>query len=266
MVLRRLISTDGKSEKRKIIPIFGFSLFVFLLIGLGPIACQKKAEEGSQEKAEVEKNVREFEGNVKVAVGKFMFVPSLQGFDILVQGQINSGEELTSLEGKEVRGKGKFSPDKPSILVAETIEVKNETGEWVETYTKGEKEVGYGNYLSLSERENYPPLENIVYNEKRTWEDVEKGKVFGKLKKTTETQDEKEVTSYSIVVLDEEGNEKGKVIVDNFTDYGLYYVKKLGLFNKMWFYLNDIGETVDWSVRRQTEEMFHAECVFAGLY
>lgn len=265
MALRRLISTDRKNEKRTMIPILGFSLLVLLLIGLGPTACQKEAEEVSPEEAEAEKNVREFEGMVEVAVGKYMFVPSLQGFDIVVQGQLNSGEELSSLEGEEVRGKGKFSQEDPSILVAITIETKDETGQWVEVYNLGEKEAVYEDYLSLSEREEFPALKDIVYDKKRTWEDVEKGKVLGKMEETTEGEGEEETKSYSIVVLDEEGNEKGKVIVDKFTDYGFYYVRKLGLFNKLWFYLN-IGETVDWSVRRQTEEMFHAECVFAGLY
>jgi hypothetical protein len=54
-------------------------------------------------------------------------------------------------------------------------------------------------------------------------------------------------------------------LVDNFTDFGNYYLKKLRLFDKFWFYMN-VKETIDWSERRRTREMFHADVVFAGLF
>ena len=42
-------------------------------------------------------------------------------------------------------------------------------------------------------------------------------------------------------------------------------LEKLGHFDKFWFYL-DVKETVDWSQRRRTREMFHADVIFAGLF
>ncbi|MEW5902504.1 MAG: hypothetical protein AB1715_13645, partial [Acidobacteriota bacterium] len=59
--------------------------------------------------------------------------------------------------------------------------------------------------------------------------------------------------------------EIGKVLVDGVSDFANYYIKKLRLFDRFWFYLN-IKESVDVKVRRRTRELFHADVVFAGLY
>lgn len=264
MVLRRLISTPQESKWNKIFCVLGVSFLAFLLISTGVTACKKAKEEAPLEEQK-EKNVISFEGTVKAAEGKYIYVPSVQGFDIVVQGELSSGEKLSTLEGKEIRGEGEFSPDRPSILLANALEVKNENGEWSTVYTRGEREFVLEDYIGLSERKKFPPLENLEYDKKRTWEGKERGKVFGKLEKSTQKEGEEERISYTILVLNEEEKEVGKILVDNFTDYGLYYVKKLGIFNKLWFYL-EIKDTVDWSTRRRTKEMFHAECVFAGLY
>jgi len=59
--------------------------------------------------------------------------------------------------------------------------------------------------------------------------------------------------------------ELGKIIVDDFTDYALYYMKKLKLFDRLWFYIA-IKDTVEWKVRQETRELFHADVLFVGLF
>jgi hypothetical protein len=68
-----------------------------------------------------------------------------------------------------------------------------------------------------------------------------------------------------ISIADDKGKEIGKVIVDGFTAYANYYVKKLRLFDTFWFYIN-IKDSVDKKVRPKTKELFHADVVFTGLY
>jgi hypothetical protein len=69
----------------------------------------------------------------------------------------------------------------------------------------------------------------------------------------------------TIIVTDEKGKEVGKILVDSTTEFANYYIQKLKLFDKFWFYI-DIKETVDAKVRRKTRELFHADVIFAGLY
>jgi hypothetical protein len=236
--------------------IFGMLLLSFLLVFSGCTACQKAVEEAAEgQEEELAEGILSFEGAVKVVVGKYMFVAEASGFDIVIQGSLNSGD-AESLVGKEVRMKGELSPDRPSILVADEIEVKEDTGSWTKVFMRTEDLV-LEDYLDQHLRGEYAVLDGLSYDKKDVWENREKAKVYGSL----ETSDDGDV----IVVYDEEGKQIGKVLVDGYTDYAQYYLKKLRLFNKFWFYLN-IKETVDWSQRRRTQEMFHADVVFAGLY
>jgi len=69
----------------------------------------------------------------------------------------------------------------------------------------------------------------------------------------------------SIVVLNDKDREVGRIIVDNIDDVADFYIKKLNLFDKFWFYI-DVKETVEWNTRRRSRELFHADVLFAGLY
>ena len=256
MANRTLVSTDGKEKLGKMFRIVGLTCLAFLLVFVGIVACKKAEEISEQENITPEKEgIIEFEGTVKVAFSKFVFIPEARGFDIIVQGNLESGD-IGTLIGKEVKGEGTFFPERPSILVAEKIEVKDENGEWMNVFTRSE-EVVLEDYIGLKERSDFVPLENLAYDKKNTWEENAKCKVYGKLDKSEEIN--------RIVVRDDKGKEVGKIIIDNFSDFGIYYVNKLRLFNEFWFYL-DIKETVDWKVRRRTREMFHADVLFAGLF
>jgi len=155
-----------------------------------------------------------------------------------------------------MRGEGEISPERPSILIANTLEVKEEGGRWTDIFTRTE-DVILEDFLDLSERGAFLAFENLSYDKKDVWEGKGKAKVFGRLEETNGGD--------AIIVLDEEEKQLGKVLVDNFTDFGNYYLKKLRLFDKFWFYVN-VKETVDWTERRRTREMFHADVVFAGLF
>lgn len=264
MALKRLISTEREIKLEKIFRILTLSVLVFLLILGGNLACKKKVEKAVEEATTTTKEgIVEFEGVVKVAVGKYIFIPKLQGFDILVQGPLESGDTQTLID-KEVRGQGEFSPENPSLLAANSIEVKESKGEWRNVFTRSE-EVVLGDFLDLKARDEFEVLKNLSYDKKEGWEGKEKVKIYGELEKKKVGQGEEQKEISDIVLFDEKGKETGIIIVDNFTDFALYYVKKLRLFNKFWFYIA-VKDTVDWKIRRKTKELFHADVLFAGLY
>jgi hypothetical protein len=244
------------NKKGKASLLFGMLLLSFLVVISGFTACQKTAEESAEgREEEAAEGTLSFEGTVKVVLGKYMFIPQASGFDIVIQGNLDSGE-VEGLIDKEVRVKGKLSPDKPSIMVADTLEEKGPAGNWTKIFTRTE-DVVLEDYLDQYMREEYVALDGLSYDKKDLWENNQKVKVYGSL----ETSDNGD----AIVVIDEEGKQIGKVLVDAYTDYARYYLKKLRLFDKFWFYLN-VKDTVDWDQRRRTREMFHADMVYAGLY
>jgi len=155
---------------------------------------------------------------------------------------------------KVSRGKGAISPDMPSILVANTLEVIGDSGDWTNIFTRTEEPV-LEDYLDLGAREEFVALADLSYDKKDVWEQNEKAKVYGSL--------EKNDTGDKIAVFDDEGKEIGKILVDSYTDFSQFYLGKLGHFDKFWFYLK-VKETVDWSQRRRTREMFHVDVVFAS--
>ncbi|MFQ5720912.1 MAG: hypothetical protein ACE5GI_00275 [Candidatus Aminicenantales bacterium] len=235
-----------------------------LLIFGGNLACKKKAAEvTSKEAVPTQEGLVQFEGTVKTALGKYMYIPAVPGFDILVQGSLTSGN-IQSLIGKEVRGEGEISPESASLLIANTIEVKQAEGQWEKVFTRSE-DVVLDDYLTIKARDEFKPLENLSYNKKEGWEGKEKAKIYGQLEKKEVGQGQAKKEVFYIVLFDSKGKESGRIIIDNFTDFARFYINKLRLFDKFWFYLN-IKDTVDWKIRRKTKEMFHADVLFAGLF
>ena len=231
--------------------IVGVAVLAFLVVASGYVACQRAEEaDAGEEEAAVQEGVMTFEGTVRVVVGKYVFIPEARGFDVVIQGDIET------LVDKAVRGEGEISPERPSILIANTLEIKEEDGRWRNVFTRTE-DVVLEDFLDLSARGDFETLEDLSYDKKDVWEGKGSVKVFGRLEKTNGGD--------AIVVLDEEERQIGKVLVDSFTDFGNYYLKKLRLFDKFWFYVN-VKETVDWTERRRTREMCHADVVFAGLF
>ena len=240
----------------KISRILGLVLIAFMLVA-GPIACKKAAEATAEDEGlAVKEGVIEFEGEVKVAEGKYLYVPQVRGFDLVVQGELTSGT-LSDLVGKVIKGEGTFLPERPSVLAVDEVQLQNEAEGYDVVFTRTE-EVILDDYLDVSSRDGFEMLEELAYNKVEGWEGKEQAKVFGQL------QVQEDGTA-KILITDDRGRDVGTILVDNMTNFARYYVEKLNLFTKFWFYMN-IGESVDWSSRRRSRELFHADVLFAGLY
>lgn len=259
MTLRREKSTDGKGIPVKIIWLLWLSLLVFFLAVPGSTGCKKQGEETTAEEAEIV----QFEGEAKAGFGKYLYVAETSGFDIVVQGQIDSGD-TSALVGKEVKGEGGFSPDRPSILVANRIDVRENGRDWRTVFTRSEEPV-LDIFFNFQEREEFETLKDLAYDKSEGWEGKERAKVYGRLEKETVTESGEDKDVYRIVVLNEENQSMGRILVDNLSDFARYYIQKLRLFDNFWFYIN-VKDTVDWSIRRRTSELFHADILFVGLF
>lgn len=234
----------------------GLVFVAVLLVIAGTVACNQEGETAdAQVGQELGQNQLEIEGTVKVVVGQYMFAPEVRGFDIVVPGALMSGE-LIDLVDKEIKGTGHFTPDRPSILVPDELEVKDESGKFTPIFTKSEEPV-LVDYMSTVQRDEFETLEKIQYNKAENWEGKTQVKVFGRIESTENGK--------QIVLTDEKGDDVGTIILDSVTDFADYYIKKLRLFNEFWCYLN-VKETVDWGTRRRTRELFHADLLFAGLF
>jgi hypothetical protein len=228
-------------------------LFVFA----GTMACQKKAAETAA--AQPQKLANEFEGTVKAALGKYLYLDKAQGFDIVLQGFDAAG-----LLGKVIRVKGELLPDKPSIFRADTVEVKDAAGAYSNVFTRAQ-DLTVEDFIDVKARDSYPALNITGTNKPEEWENKGKVKVLGKLLETTvkEAGADKPVTY--IMVADEKGKDVGKIIIDTLSDCSKYYLKKLRLFDNFWFYLA-VKDSVDKKIRPKTKELFHADVHFAGLF
>jgi hypothetical protein len=234
--------------------IFGIASLILgvLIVTVGIVSAQEA--QGKKEELAPAKPTNEFEGVVKIGLGKYFYLPSAQGLDIAVEGKIGSGD-ASALTGKDVRVKGEMLADKPSIFRADSIEVK-EGGSYRAAFTRT-ADLVLTDYLDTATRDSYADLKITSALKNEEWEGKGKGKVYGKLETSGST-------AY-ILLTDSKNKEIGKIIVDKFTDYASYYVKKLRLFNDFWFYLNVKG-TVDKKDRAKTRELFHADVVLSGLY
>jgi hypothetical protein len=227
----------------------------FALIVSGSTACQQAEEVVSEEQAAQEEGVLVFEGTPKLAIGKFLFVPEAQGFDIMVFGAVDGGD-LAGLIDQEVKIEGEVAPQHASVMIANTIEVKEANGEYRSVFTRTE-EPDLEGYLDLQDRDTWEALDKLKYDDNTGWEGKENAKVYGSLEELE--------NGYRILVLDDEGKQVGYVPVDSISDYANFYLQKLSLFDKFWFYL-DVKETIPWNTRRRTSELFRADVVFAGLF
>jgi hypothetical protein len=235
----------------------GFLAITFLAVFLvmGTVSCGTAEEAVEEESMAVKEGIIEFEGTVKVAVGRYVFIPEARGFDIILEGDIEGGME--GLVGKEVKGEGEYSPERPSILIANTLDVKDAGGEYMNVFTKS-GDVMVQDWMTQQGRDEiFTALVDLEYNKNEGWEGKEKAKVYGQLEQGDD--------AVNIVVLNDKDREVGRIIVDNIDDVADFYIKKLNLFDKFWFYM-DVKETVEWRTRRRSRELFHADVLFAGLY
>lgn len=254
MTIRLLIPANRQSILDRA-PAFLSIIFLAFFLVMGTVSCGTAEESVGEESLAVKEGVIEFEGTVKVAVGRYVFIPEARGFDIILQGDIEGGIE--GLVGKEVKGEGEYSPEIPSILIANSLNEKDAGGEWMNIFTRS-GDVMVAEWMTQQGRDEvFPALVDLEYNKNEGWEGKEKAKVYGKLEQNEDM--------VNIVVLDDKDREVGRIIVDNMDDLADFYIKKLSLFDKFWFYM-DVKETVAWNTRRRSRELFHADVLFAGLY
>lgn len=226
-----------------------FLLGLAMLVALGgAVACQKNAAEGQA--AEIQKTVNEFDGTVRAALGRYMYLSTAQGFDIVLPGL-----DAATLVGKNVKIKGNLLSDHPPVFLADSVELKEAAGAGSSVYTRSQ-EFQAEDFIEFKAREAVPVLAISGVTKPEEWEGKPQSKVYGKLQKG-------EVTY--IVLSDDKGKESAKIIVDSSTTYANYYLNKLKLFDKFWFYLN-IKDSVDKKIRPRTKEIFHADVVGVGLF
>jgi hypothetical protein len=230
-----LMNTTKKSA------VLFLSLAVLVAVA-GSVACQKKAESPTSEAA---MTVTEFEGTVRAALGRYMYLSSAQGFDIILPGF-----DAAPLVGETIKVKGNLLADYPSLFLADTVERGGQT-----IYTRSQ-EFQVDDFVAMPVREAVAPLTISGTNKPEEWEGKGDGKVYGQLQKGD--------VNY-IVLTDDKGKETAKIIVDSLSTYADYYITKLRLFDKFWFYLKIKG-TVDRRDRTRTKEIFHADVFDVGLF
>lgn len=240
-----------------------FILFISLTIfgckpsATGTMPGQAQPVTAEPEISGIKEGLNDVWGTVKFGLGKYFFIPTVQGFDIVVMGPVEGGD-AGSLVGKEVRIKGDFNRDKPNLLVAQTIDIKDAAAQWKTVYTTTDK-TAPGDYFDQKARGDYQELKITNINKSEDWEGKGKAKVYGKLIPGANGQ------GNAISVLDDKGKEVARIIVDNTTEFASYYIQKLRLFDSYWFYVN-IKDSVDRKLRAKNKEIFHGDLVFAGLY
>ena len=229
-----------RSTKRNGILILSLAILVAFA---GTVACQKKAETAV---AEVQTAVTEFEGAVRAALGRYMYLSTASGFDIVLPGF-----DAATLAGKTVKVKGNLLLDHPPVFLADSVE----TSPGVSAYTRNQ-EFQAEDFVEMRVREGVPALKITGVAKAEEWEGKGMAKVYGKLVKGD--------VNY-IVLADEKGKDMAKIIVDSVSTYSNYYIQKLRLFDEFWFYIN-IKDSVDAKTRTRSKEIFHAGVVGVGLY
>jgi hypothetical protein len=209
----------------------------------GTVACQKKAGTPA---AEAVKIVTEFEGTVRAALGRYMYLSTAQGFDIVLPGF-----DAATLLGKTVKVKGNLLVEHPPVFLADSVE----TGPGQTVYTRTQ-DFQAEDFVEMKAREAVPALTITGIAKPEEWEGKGEGKVYGALQKGDVN---------AIVLTDDKGKEQARIIVDSVSIYSNYYIQKLRLFDKFWFYLK-IKDSVDKTIRLKTKQIFHADVFGAGLY
>jgi hypothetical protein len=213
-----------------------------LVVFAGSVACQKKAETPA---GEAVKAVTEFEGTVRAALGRYMYLSTAQGFDIVLPGF-----DAATLAGKTIKVKGNLLPDHPPVFLADSVESGGQT-----VYTRSQ-EFQIGDFNEMKVREAVKPLVITGINKPEEWEGKGEGKVYGTLQKGDVN---------SIVISDDKGKTLAIIVIDSLSTYSNYYIQKLRLFDKFWFYVK-IKDSVDKKLRTKNKEIFHADVFDVGLY
>jgi len=227
------------STKKTAMLILGLAV---LTAFAGTMACQKKAATPA---AEAVMTVTEFEGTVRAALGRYMYLSTAQGFDIVLPGF-----DAATLLGKTIKVKGNLLADHPPVFLADSVESGGQA-----VYTRSQ-DFQADDFVEMKVREAVPALAISGVNKPEEWEGKPEGKVYGMLQKGSPD---------AIVLSDDKGKEMARIIVDSMSTYSNYYIQKLRLFDKFWFYLK-VKDSVDKKVRPRTKEIFHADVFGVGLF
>ena len=250
---------------KKTAGIMILGLLAVVLVLTANVACSSKAKEGAAaqagEKAEpvsqemnIKEGLNDIAGQVKSALGKYFYIAQMPGFDIAVSGNFDAA----TLQDKEVKVKVEFSRETPSLLVAQSIEVKEGQNPFKNVYTAADKNVP-PDYFPQKGRAEFAALKIAAITKSADWEGKGKVKIRGKFIAGAEGK------PGQISVLGDKDAETAKIIVDTMSEYANYYLKKLRLFDKFYFYLT-VKESVPAKERAKAKEIFHADVSFAGLY
>ncbi len=208
----------------------------------GSVACQKKADTPA---GEIQKAVNEFEGTVRTGLGRYMYLSTAQGFDIVLPGF-----DAATLVGKTIKVKGNLLTDHPPVFLADSVESGGQA-----VYTRSQ-EFQAEDFVEMKAREAVPALTITGTTKPEEWEGKAEGKIYGQLQKGD--------VNY-IVISDSKGKELAKIVVDSVSIYSDYYIQKLRLFDKFWFYVK-VKDSVDKKDRTKTKAVFHADVFGAGLF
>jgi len=230
-----------RSAKRMGIMILSLAV----LAGLsGSVACQKKAAETPA--AEGLKSVTEFEGTVRAGLGRYMYLSTASGFDLVLPGF-----DAATVAGKTIKVKGNLLADHPPVFLVDSAE----TGPGQTIYTRSQ-EFQEEDFVEMKVREAVPALTITGLNKPEEWEGKGQAKVYGQLQKGNVS---------AIVLSDNSGKEMARIIVDSISTYSNYYIQKLRLFDEFWFTIK-IKDSVEKRERTKTKTIFHADVVGVGLY
>jgi hypothetical protein len=234
------------------------------LVLFGTLACGKKAgTEGTageevaapvSQEMSIKEGVNEINGTVKSALGKYFYISQMPGFDLAAVGSFDAA----TLVDKDVKVKAEFHRDRSSLLLAQTIEIKGEGGIYSSAFTAATP-AAPEDFFDQKVRAEYAELKIPNIAKAADWEGKGKVKVSGKYLPATDK------TAAAISVLDDKGKETAKILVDSMSEYSSFYLKKLHLFDKFYFYLT-VKESVPANQRAKAKEVFHGDVVFAGLY
>ncbi len=219
----------------------------------GAAPAGEEAAPVSQEMS-IKEGVNDISGTVKSALGKYFYISQMPGFDLAAGGEFDAA----ALVGKDVKVKAEFKREMPSLLLAQAIEVKGEGDAYSSAFTVPTP-AAPGDFFAQKDRAEYAELKVANIMKSADWEGKGKLKVFGRYIPATDK------TAAAVSVLDDKGKETAKIVVDAMSEYSNFYLKKLRLFEKHYFYLT-VKESVPANLRGRTKEIFHADVVFAGLY
>jgi hypothetical protein len=230
-----------------------------IILNIGLITLGSMAAFGQQASTPAQEKI--FEGTVKTAVGKYIYLPEAQGLDIIISGNLEGGSE--GLIGKQIKVAVTILPDKANLAVANSIDLKEANG-YRNIYTRA-GEPDYSDYFPQSARDQYVALNITAINKPDEWLGKTHVKVYGLLQKSEVKQGTTTSQVTHVVIQDKKGKEVARIIVNNVSDYARFYLSKLRLFDRFWFYLN-VKDQVDKKVTAKTKEIFSADVVFCGLY